>query len=97
MATNRMQTKARKQSGFAIEIKPDTDLGLAMLIAEFHPRVATDSFRYEPVAVVATLNEAREVASQDRAMRDRENRIEPQVYRVWAHGIGGDYIEAGIA
>ena len=95
MARTRKQTTTH--NGFAIPLQPDTDLGLAMLIAEFHPRVATDSFRYEPVAVVATLNEAREVASQDRAIRDREYKIEPQIYRVWARGIGGDYIEAGIA
>jgi hypothetical protein len=44
-------------TGFAIEIKDSKDLGLAMLIAE------SEDGQYEPVAVVANVGEAREIAS----------------------------------
>src|ERR1039458_8872390 len=47
-------------TGLAIEIKDSTDLGLAMLIAE------SEDGQHEPVAVVANVGEAREVAQQDR-------------------------------
>ena len=43
-------------NGFAIPLQPDTDLGLAMLIAE------SEDGRHEPVAVVGTISEAREAA-----------------------------------
>ena len=77
-------------SGFAIEIKDSTDLGLAMLVAE------SEDGQYEPVAVVANVGEAREVAQQD--LRSRMDRLEhgesplcPYVYRVWARGIDGEH------
>ena len=81
--------------GFAIEIKDDTDLGLAMLIAE------DEEGRYEPVGVVVSINEAREIAAAD--MRGRRKELEsggapmcPYEYKVWAQGIDGDYRVAGV-
>jgi len=44
---------------FAIPLQPQTDLGLAMLIAE------NERGENEPVAVVSTLAEARETAAED--------------------------------
>jgi hypothetical protein len=77
-------------SGFAIEIKDSTDLGLAMLVAE------SEDGQYEPVAVVANVGEAREVAVHD--LRSRMERLEhggsplcPYVYKVWARGIDGEH------
>ena len=88
-----MKTTTKKQNhynGFAVEITDATDLGLAMLIAE------SEDGQYEPVAVVANVGEAREVAQQD--LRSRMDRLEhgesplcPYVYKVWARGIDGDY------
>ena len=78
-------------NGFAIPLQPDTDLGLAMLIAE------SEDGHNEPVAVVGTINEAREAAESD--LRDRMRRVErsekvglcPAVYKLWARGIDGSY------
>ena len=55
-------------NGFAIPLQSDTDLGLAMLIAE------GEDGGHEPVAVVATIREARGVASSD--LRDRMRRMD---------------------
>jgi hypothetical protein len=57
MARTRKQTKT--YNGFAIPLEPDTELGLAMLIAE------DEDGHYEPVAVAATINEAKEIAESD--------------------------------
>jgi len=85
---------AKPTRGFAIQLRPDTDLGLAILIAE------DEEGRIEPVAVVGTINEAREIAVSD--MRGRMRRLDqdedpgicPARYRLWARGIDGDYIVA---
>jgi hypothetical protein len=76
-------------NGFAVEITDSTDLGLAMLIAE------SEDGHYEPIAVVANVREAREVARRD--FRDRMRRPEhpgermcPHTYKVWARGIDGE-------
>src|SRR5512140_1118383 len=80
--------------GFAIELKPDTELSLAMLIAE------DEEGRIEPVAVASTINEAKELAESDlrsrmrRLERDEDPGICPVRYRLWARGIDGDYIVA---
>ena len=89
MATTKKQF--RTYNGFAIPLQPDTDLGLAMLIAE------DEDGQHEPVAVVATINEAREVAESD--LRGRKRRLErgedpgicPNTYKVWARGADGSY------
>jgi hypothetical protein len=87
MAHNRNPTT----DGFAIKLQPDTELGLAMLIAE------GDDGQHEPVAVVGTINEARETAQSD--FCERMRRLElgadaglcPAVYKLWARGVDGDY------
>ncbi|MBZ5625663.1 MAG: hypothetical protein LAQ69_44275 [Acidobacteriia bacterium] len=89
MATTKKQFPT--YNGFAIPLQPDSDLGMAMLIAE------SDDGQHEPVAVVGTISEAREVAISD--LRDRMRRLElgedaglcPTLYRVWARGIDGSY------
>lgn len=88
------QTQPRKATpGFAIEIKDDTELGLAMLIAEF------ESGHYEPIGVVASIQEAGEIARDDLRirMRDLEQGDTPSCpdrYVVWAQGLGGGYRQA---
>ena len=82
--------RTRVTPGFAIEIEDDTELGLAMLIAE------SEDGCYEPVGVVASINEAREVAANDlrNRCRDLEGGGEPMCpyeYKVWARGIDGEY------
>ena len=82
---------ARTYNGFAVPVEPDTELGLAMLIAE------DEDGRYEPVAIAATINEAKEIAQSD--LRSRMRSIErgeeaglcPVRYKLWARGIDGDY------
>jgi hypothetical protein len=77
--------------GFAILLTDSTNLGLAMLIAE------SEDGQYEPVAVVASIGEAREIAASDlkgrmrRLDRDQETGLCPYTYKVWANGIDGDY------
>ena len=83
-------TRTRKQpmtyNGFAIPIQPDTELGLAMLIAE-----DVDG-RYEPIAVVVSNAEGREIAASDfrsrmrRLERDEDPGLCPTRYKVWARG-----------
>jgi hypothetical protein len=75
---------------FKGQLKDDTDLGIAMLIAE------TEDGDYEPVGTVATINEAREIARDDMARRMR--RLEggseptcPATYKVWARDYQGEY------
>ena len=85
------KTQPQAHNGFAFELQPDTDLGLAMLIAE------GEGGAHEPVGVVGTISEARDAAARD--LRDRMRRLEkggdaglcPTMYRVWARGIDGDY------
>jgi hypothetical protein len=91
-----MQHATKKQNqkatpGFAIELTETTELGLAMLIAE------DEECRYQPLAVVASIREAREIAASDLAGRMR--RLErgedpgscPYEYKVWPNGIDGEY------
>ena len=89
MARHKRETKT--YNGFAIPLQPDTQLGLAMVIAE------DEAGHYEPVAVASTISEARELAESD--FRGRMRRLErgeyaglcPARYKVWAQGIDGDY------
>jgi hypothetical protein len=91
-----MKTTTKNQkhhNGFAVEITDATDLGLAMLIAE------SEDGQYEPVAVVANVGEAREVAQDDFRVRMRdlergESPLCPYVYKVWARGIDGQHLVA---
>ncbi len=87
------QSRTNATPGFAIEIKDDTELGLAMLIADL------GDGHYQPIGVVVSINEAREIADSD--FRGRCRRLEaggdpgvcPHVYKVWAQGLEGDYRE----
>jgi hypothetical protein len=92
MAQTKNQTKL--YNGFAIPLQPDTELGLAMLIAE------GEEGHYEPVAIATTISEAKEIAESD--LRGRMDRLErgddpgicPYTYKLWARGIDGDYCVA---
>ena len=89
--TKKHQKQTTSYNGFAFPLQPDTELGLAMLIAE------DEEGHHEPVAVASTINEAKEIAESD--LRSRMCRIErgedpgicPYTYKVWARGIDGDY------
>lgn len=89
MAQTRRETKT--YNGFTIPLKPDTALGIAMLIAE------DEEGNYEPVSPVSTINDARELAAGD--LRNRMHRLErgedpglcPSSYKLWARGIDGAY------
>ncbi len=86
-------TTTEEQRGFA-EIET-ADLGLAMLIAE------DEEGHYEPVAAVASITEAREIAASN--MHAKQRRLEagddpglcPYEYKVWASGIDGGYRVVG--
>ena len=86
-----LNTQTKHCDGFAIPLQPDTDLGLAMLIAE------DDDGGHEPVAIVGTIAEARETAREDLRTRmrcleaDQEAGLCPVIYKVWARGIDGGY------
>ena len=69
MARQTKKQTWKEWQGFAIELQPDTDLGLAMRIAEF------EGGAYEPIAVASTINEAKELAAAD--MDARIKRLEP--------------------
>ena len=95
MATRRSLRSTPKNAtpGFAIKIEDDTELGLAMLVAEFADGT------YQPIAVVVSINEAKEIAEGN--MRCRMRELErggepacPECYQVWAQGLGGEYATA---
>jgi hypothetical protein len=84
------RTNTNATPGFAIEIQDDTQLGLAILIAEF------GDGSHQPVGVVVSINEAREIAEGN--MRGRMRDLEaggapacPETYTVWAQGLDGEY------
>jgi hypothetical protein len=89
--TTKKQQKQTPTNGFAIPLTDSTNLGLAILIAE------SEDGQYEPVGVVASISEAREIAASD--LQGRMRRLErgadpglcPNAYKVWANGIDGDY------
>jgi hypothetical protein len=89
--TTKTTTKNASQEatpGFAILINRDTDLGIAMLIAEDE-----DGNNYEPVGPVANVNEAYEIAASNLSIRMDEveqgkDVMCPYAYRVcgWPRG-----------
>ncbi|HZT32787.1 MAG TPA: hypothetical protein VE999_01575 [Gemmataceae bacterium] len=90
MARTKNHSATNPTPGFAIEIKDDTELGLAILVAEFAENA------YQPIGVVVSINEVREIAESD--MRGRMRDLEagktpacPEAYVVWAQGLDGDY------
>jgi hypothetical protein len=56
MARTTKQTKKPATPGFAIEIKDDTELGLAILVAVYA------AGGYRPIGVAVSISEAREIA-----------------------------------
>lgn len=88
----RRQTKT--YNGFAIPLQPDTQLGLAILIAE------DEEGHYEPVAVAGTIAEAKELAKSDFLARQRRLQhgddpgLCPYLYKLWAQSIDGNYVLA---
>jgi hypothetical protein len=93
MALKRSQRSTPKNAtpGFAIKIEDDTELGLAILVAEFADGT------YQPIGVVVSINEAKEIAESN--MRYRMRELErggapacPERYKIWAQGLGGEYI-----
>ena len=76
-------------NGFAIPLQPETDLGNAMLIAE------DEEANYEPIAVVASIREGKEIAQTDlggrllRLEREEDPGLCPFVYKLWARGADG--------
>jgi hypothetical protein len=92
--TRTSRKQATTYNGFAIPLQPDTELGLAMLIAE------DDDGHYEPIAVVVSIAEGREIAASDlrRRMRmierDEDASLCPIRYKVWARGVEDRYILA---
>ena len=91
MSMNRATKDAKSYNGFAVPLDGDTNLGLALLIAE------GEDGCYQPVANVSTINEARELAVAD--LRCRRERLEcdedpglcPRAYKLWARGIDGGF------
>ncbi len=68
----------------------DVELGGGILIAE------TEDGHYEPIAEVANINEAKELARDDMASRMRrlergEEPACPEVYKVWSRDFNGAY------
>jgi hypothetical protein len=88
MTTTEKQTS---NSGFAVPLENDTDLGLALLIVE------GEEGHYEPVANAATINEAKELAADDlhrrreRLERDEDPGLCPYAYKLWARDIDGEF------
>jgi len=83
----------RNTQGFSFPLQPDTQLGLAMLIAE------DEDGKYEPVATVSTIGEAQEIAANNFETRLRqsergENVLYPFHYKVWAQGSNGIFLIA---
>jgi hypothetical protein len=75
--------------GFA-PLYEESDLGLAMLIVE------SAAGHYQPVSVVGTVSEARELIEED--LRHRTNQLElgeeslwPERYLIWARNLAGYY------
>jgi hypothetical protein len=97
MARNRKeQTRTNATPGFALEIKDDTELGSAMLIAE------DEDSHYLPIGSVVNIDEGRGIALDD--LRRRMCELErgndpgfcPYCYKIWARGLDGFLVAATI-
>ena len=92
--TKKNQTRTNTTPGFGCEIKNDTDLGVATLIAE------DEEGHYLPVGSVVSIDEGREIAQDDlrRRMRQLEHGNDPGFcpywYKVWARGLDGFLVAA---
>ena len=91
--TNTKTKRSQQNSPFACPIEEHTELGLAMLMVE------DDNGHYEPLGVVVSISEGREVAEDDfhrrleQVQRGEEPRV-PALYKVFARGTDGSYHEA---
>ena len=83
MARTTKQTKTPATPGFAIEIKDNTELGLAILVAVY------EGGGYRPVGVAISINEAREIAESH-----QRNYTGAKIagYDLWAQGLEGGYV-----
>jgi hypothetical protein len=77
------QTKTPATPGFEIEIKDDTELGLAILVAVY------EGGGYRPVGVAISINEAREIAESH-----QRGYAGPRIagYDLRAPGLEGGYV-----
>ena len=77
---------SKATDGFAVEIKRNTDLGSAMLIAR------DEAGNNQPVAVVSSVAEACEMAVEHHeASKLDEAGLQPVRYELWARGLQGVY------
>ena len=83
MARTRKQTKTPAMPGFAIEIKDDTELGLATLVAVYA------AGGYRPIGAAVSISEAREIA-ESHWRHYTGAAIEK--YELWTQGLEGDYV-----
>ena len=75
---NRPAARREKPTpGFARKIENDTDLGIAILVAEYDGE-------YEPFSSCCSINEGREIAASARRFAGRK-----VTFKIWAHGIEG--------
>ena len=79
--------------GFSIQLTEQTDLGIAMLIAE------DDDGGYLPIGPVSTIAEGREIAQhhlckQMSRLACGQEPFCPAMYKVWAHGLDGHAVAA---
>jgi hypothetical protein len=83
MARTTKQIKTPTTPGFAIEIKDDTELGLAILVAVY------EGGGHRPVGVAISINEAREIAESH-----QRHYTGPNIagYDLWAQGLEGGYV-----
>ena len=87
--TRKYTAPADATPGFSIKLEDDTELGRAMLVLE------DAEGHYEPVDVVSTINEARELASSHfRSALKTRPFFAGRIYRVWARGFSGAYTVA---
>jgi hypothetical protein len=92
MTTTKKQTGTNATPGFAVELKPTTDLGLAILMVIF------ENGKYEPVGVVASTSEADEIAkNHHQHYRASHPGYTIASYELWAQGLGGEYRRVPVA
>ena len=82
MARTTKRPKTPATPGFAIEIKDDTELGLAILVAVYA------GGGYRPIGVAVSISEAREIADNHRR---HYTGAAIEKYELWAQGPEGDY------
>jgi hypothetical protein len=87
---NTKKNAPKTWNGFAFKLELDSQLGLAILVAEY------ETGAYEPVAVASTINEAREIAASHDAARTKKG-LPELTYKLWAQGVEGRYLTVPVA